>query len=264
MQVYIVKHYWKEKETATWKCHERVDKKLFEYLKKDYSIFVSKKPKIIKKDKYFIYPCYKDDKDIYNRTITNIDFFIAKRKVTYDFCNIKEIKNLMVEIPIKIDKRLIVSVGIVLLLSIIIFYFSNNSSIKISESKNSITILDYSDFIDNWNRQVQNNTDKKEFLLPRGESIEVISKLNSIIYSISRDESNETKWDNYTQGLIKKYKRYREKHYQDFNITFDKKMTQQDIKNKLKQATKEDSMSGIVKEILMMNDIEIWEKVNQK
>lgn len=33
MKIYIIKHYWKDGEIATWKCHPKVDKILFQYVK---------------------------------------------------------------------------------------------------------------------------------------------------------------------------------------------------------------------------------------
>jgi len=87
MKIYIAKHYWKDGENATWESHEKVDKKIFEYLKKNYHNFVNNRPIMIEEKNSYIYLCYEDNVDIYNRKITNITFFVSKYKVNEPLCS---------------------------------------------------------------------------------------------------------------------------------------------------------------------------------
>ena len=87
MKVYIVKHYWKNGENATWESHAKVDKKVFEHLKKNYHNFVKDRPFMIKEGKYYIYFCYEDSVDIYGRKITNVTFFVSEYKVNEQLCS---------------------------------------------------------------------------------------------------------------------------------------------------------------------------------
>ena len=80
MSIYIAKHYWKNEENSTWERHEKIDKKLFNYLKDNYETFVKERKNHIKIDKKNIYLCYEDTKDIYERSITNITFLFVQKK----------------------------------------------------------------------------------------------------------------------------------------------------------------------------------------
>jgi hypothetical protein len=86
MNIYIAKHYWKDGETATWECHEKIDKELFQYLKEHYTFFIKDKPKILQEYQQFIYLCYEDTTDVFGRTITNVTFFVMKKKLSREFC----------------------------------------------------------------------------------------------------------------------------------------------------------------------------------
>lgn len=92
MKVYIAKHYWKDGEDATWESHKKIDKKLFEYLKSNYHNFVKDRPLIIKEEKKYIYFCYEDTVDVYNRTITNVTFFVSKYEIDKDLSEEKNEK----------------------------------------------------------------------------------------------------------------------------------------------------------------------------
>jgi hypothetical protein len=86
MNIYIAKHYWKDGENATWECHEKIDKELFKYLKDNYTLFINDKPKILEKYQQFIHICYEDTTDVFGRTITNVTFFVMKKKLSMEFC----------------------------------------------------------------------------------------------------------------------------------------------------------------------------------
>lgn len=120
MKIYIAKHYWKDGENATWECHEKVDKALFEYLKENYHKFTKNKPKSIEKDKHFVYLCYEEGKDVYGRNITNVTFFISKKRVQIDYCNLAY-SDLELNIPQK-SKLSLVHVAL-LALGLIMIYF---------------------------------------------------------------------------------------------------------------------------------------------
>lgn len=87
MKVYIAKHYWKNKESATWESHSKIDKEIFKYLKQNYHNFVQNRPLIIRERKHYIYLCYEDSVDIYKRSITNITFFISPSKISEQLCS---------------------------------------------------------------------------------------------------------------------------------------------------------------------------------
>ena len=120
MKIYIAKHYWKDGENATWECHEKVDKVLFEYLKDNYHKFVKGKPKSIEKNNHFVYMCYEDSKDIYDRGITNVTFFISKKSVQTDYCH-SVYSNLELNIPQK-AKILPILIGFLVLGLIMVYY----------------------------------------------------------------------------------------------------------------------------------------------
>jgi hypothetical protein len=119
MSIYIAKHYWKDKENSTWECHQKIEKSLFNYLKDNYHTFVKEKKTLIKKDKKFIYLCYEDAVDVYNRPITNITFFISKQEQSRFLCQ-EVYQNL--EITKQEEKNKIAYTVMVLVLLIILFF----------------------------------------------------------------------------------------------------------------------------------------------
>lgn len=140
MKVYIAKHYWKDGENATWESHVKIDKKIFEYLKKNYHNFVNNRPLMIKEKKRYIYLCYEDNVDIYNRKITNITFFISKNKIDELLCS-KVYDNLELTLESNLKNSLLkwFLVMIVVLFFIYNFVFDNKSSDnQITESNNSM------------------------------------------------------------------------------------------------------------------------------
>jgi hypothetical protein len=86
-KVYIVKHYWENGENATWESHAKVDKQVFEYLKKNYHNFVKNRPTMMKESKKYIYLCYENTLDAYDRKITNVTFFVSKYKLDGTPCD---------------------------------------------------------------------------------------------------------------------------------------------------------------------------------
>ncbi len=139
MKVYVVKHYWKDGENATWESHPKVDKEIFEYLKKNYHNFVKDRPLMIKEDKY-IYFCYEEKKDIYNRNITDITFFVSEYKIDEKLCNKKDSNTLELELATpqesQINPFLIRSlIGLVAIVGILLFWFYNSNEQKSLENK---------------------------------------------------------------------------------------------------------------------------------
>ncbi len=135
MEIYIAKHYWKNNENATWERHERIDKELFEYLKTNYHNFVKNRPKTLKENGYFIYFCYEDAQDIYDRNITNITFYISKKNMQNDFCNQSMPKGLVLEIFDPKDsveeifektKKPLVLVGLLIAAAVLFSFINNN------------------------------------------------------------------------------------------------------------------------------------------
>ena len=98
MNIYIAKHFWKNGESATWECHEKIDKELFKYLKNNYPYFSKDKPKKINIDKHFVYLCYEDGQDNYGRPIVSITFFVSRKDIKNDFCMNKNIDDLKIKI----------------------------------------------------------------------------------------------------------------------------------------------------------------------
>ncbi len=79
MRKYIIKHYWKDGEHATWESDKGVDEELLNYLKKNYYRFVEKRDKIFNYQNYIISFEYRDSTDNFNRPITNITFYVRKK-----------------------------------------------------------------------------------------------------------------------------------------------------------------------------------------
>ncbi len=263
MTAYIAKHYWKDGKSATWECHKKIDSSIFDYLKDNYDTFVHKHPTEVEYKKYHIYLCYQTSKDIYARPITSITFFVVKKKTSFDFCKVKNTTSLTLNIPTRNDKKLfyiillLVAAGIVFFLYKTVQPYNSSSSVMTKQ-------IDYTMLIRNWNKQIRNYSNTKDLLLSKHSSIMLIDTLNTIMQDASMPEINETKWDDYTQRDIREFKQYRESSYAQYkDIRFDENMTQRDIKNKLKTATREKTISGIVKKVLFMNDIELWLKNNK-
>jgi len=257
MKIYIVKHYWKNGENATWETHPKVDKKLFEYLKENYHNFVKDKENMIKKDKYFIYLCYKDNKDVYDRNITNVTFFISTKEIEKDFCK-TSYNNLEIEIADKTkNTKMIVITGLaVVLIGIIalMFFKSDVPNQKHVQAPIKKRVHNYSLFIDNWNQQVQNITDKKKYLLNRDDNSKLIGQLNSFVKPFNTVKVSE----------LDSYNEFIKVNHSDKNITFNDDMSRDDIKEALKKLTNKSAISDIVKEVLMMNDMNIFVQENRK
>jgi hypothetical protein len=295
MKIYIAKHYWKDGENATWESHVKVDKKIFEHLKKNYHNFVNNRPLIIEERKKYIYLCYEDTVDIYNRKITNITFFVSKYKVNEPLCK-KIYHNLELHLSNKRQmnfflKLFVVSVGLFFIYNFV--FDSENSNTQMDESNNSMlenivsknkvmqegtlknevkkkekiikvirndryqtkkrVKIDYTQIIDNWNKQVQNNTAKRDFLLTRESNDEMMVQLENWMKNFYIPKT--------TYSL--EYNQFLEKNKFGKPIYFDSSMSKDKVRELLKKATKEKVMSKIVKKVLMMNDIELWEKLRK-
>ena len=128
MSIYIAKHYWKDNENSTWEYHQKIEKRLFNYLKDNYHTFVKERKMVINRDKKFIYLCYEDAVDVYNRPITNITFFISNQQQSRALCQ-ETYQNL--EIREQEEKNRIAYIVMILVLLMLLFFtFFNEEDSK--------------------------------------------------------------------------------------------------------------------------------------
>ncbi len=120
MKIYIARHYWKDGQNATWECHNKVDKVVFEYLKENYHKFVANKPEMIEQNNHYVYLCYEEGKDTYDRNITNITFFISKKRVEINLCQ-RPYSDLELEIKSSSRKSLLFK-GLWVVIGLIVIY----------------------------------------------------------------------------------------------------------------------------------------------
>jgi len=219
MKIYIAKHYWKDNKNATWECHPKLNKKLFEYFKENYHNFVKDRNSKIEKDGYFIYLCYVDAKDDYKRDITNITFFVSQSEVKINLCD-KEYKNLeysrgfLKDLPLR---KIILSIGVVFFL--IIGYLGLTKLYTIFKTKESSLkkekvsfYQDYRTFRTNWNEKIdENKTLIDKFKLDENNS-RLIEQLNDFIKPFPVDNNNS-------------------------KVVFTNTMSKDEIKNTLKEIT---------------------------
>ncbi len=266
MKIYIVKHYWKDGENATWERHPKVDDKLFEYLKKNYHNFVKDRKKMIEKDGYFIYLCYKDSKDVYDRNITNITFFVSKKEVKKDFCN-THFKNLELEIVDKTKNIKILAIGAIALLIIgfmgIKIFSSKNTSKESHKQRKYEAVQNYTPLIDNWNDQVSNIIEdvkiQKKYRLSRDDNKKLIAQLNSFVKPFYTGIESKI-LDEMKRKNANKYEDFAKANHTDANITFKVSMSKDEIKKGLKKITHERAIHDIVKKVLIMNDKDVFLK----
>ncbi len=266
MKIYIVKHYWKDGENATWERHPKVDEKIFEYLKKSYHTFVKDRKKMIEKDGYFIYLCYKDSKDVYDRNITNITFFVSKKAIEKDFCN-THVKNLELDITDKTKNIKILAIGAIALLIIgvigIKIFNGKHASKELHKQRKYESVQNYTSLIDNWNDQVGNIIEdanvQTKYKLSRDDNQKLIAQLNSFLkpFYIGIDEKI---LDDMKRKNANKYEEFAKENHLDVNITFKTSMSKDEIKKGLKKITGEKAIHDIVKKVLMMNDKDIFLK----
>ena len=85
---------------------------------------------MIEKNKYYIYFCYEDTVDIYNRKITNITFFVSKYKVDKPLCS-KDYNDLEFLLPNK-QNFLPYFLVILIIIGLFMMYIStsNNEDIE--------------------------------------------------------------------------------------------------------------------------------------
>ncbi|SFV68341.1 hypothetical protein MNB_SV-14-1262 [hydrothermal vent metagenome] len=113
--------------------------------------------------------------------------------------------------------------------------------------------IDYTKFIDDWNKQVQHNTVKKEFLLNRNSNDKMIEQLENWMKNFYIPKVTESL----------EYNQFLEKNKFGKPTYFNTSMSRDEIREFLKKTTKEKVMSKIVKKVLMMNDMEIWKKLGK-
>jgi hypothetical protein len=267
MKILIAKHYWKNGKIATWEYHQKLDKKIFEYLKENYHNFVKERKSKIEKNGYFIYLCYENAKDDHARDITNITFLISKSKPkeTSNLCH-KIYKNLELKVKAEKDNRnlILIVLGLIILLTIGVLSI-NSVKTKASNTQQVIQpkVENYTHFIDSWNEQVLNITDNKSYLLKRDNNIKLITQLNNF-EKVFYEDFNKSKVNEYKGSEIDSYKEYIEKNHIEKKILFKEKMSKDEIKKTLKKVTRENSMSDIVYKILNMNNIEVFLKEERK
>jgi len=294
MKIYIAKHYWKDGENATWEHHSKIDTELFEYIKKNYHKFVQNKPNMIKQNGYYVYICYEDSKDIYNRSITNATFFISKKVISKELCE-QEYQNL--ELNLAGNNKINLKILTIALLIIIGFFatifikndtkkpskeilIEENEQIDINEKSkivqniakekvvdskwrnNSKTNNKYAPFIKNWNEQIdkyfKNYKEGKEFKLSISSDKKTINKLNELIKPFKNiDEKMLNKTEN--ENIQNKYREFFDKYSNDKNITLEIGDNPQKLQNKLQEITEEKTITDIVKIILKMNNMSIFE-----
>ena len=268
MKIYIAKHYWKDNKNATWEKHPKIKESIFSYLKENYSKFVKNRPKVVQKDKFYIYICYEDSKDIYKRDITNITFFISKESVSIDLCK-SNYYNLELNIPsenklnFNIDKKLIGVAMITLFLAFSLpewVHFGNSNSNK-TNHKTEIQ-KSYKEFTEPWNKGVKEIVDNNKTLLKQftlNDKI-VILQLNKWLQIYNRDINITCEeYENYICKDVKKYRSFIQSNQtkKDTNIT--DSLSSSDLKIKIKDITKKDFFKpDAIKEILEMNSIYIF------
>lgn len=269
MNIYMIKHYWKDGENATWECHGKIDKKLFKYVKENYHNFKEERPTMIKEDNSFIYLCYEDTIDFANRPITNMTFFISRKQLDYDFC--KEVNNKSLELVItqKANKFWIVNLGVLLIVGGIYYNSFHETSSTVISHNSIIQKYKYGELVNEWNDQLQHNTDNEAFMLKRDKNnTAVINQLNLIMKSVRKEQASvketiqecgERKDDGKVLGDnctgVESYPTD-----MNLSILFTEEMTGDDIEQKLKTTMDVEDMSSMVKKVWMMNDIEVWKE----
>ena len=113
--------------------------------------------------------------------------------------------------------------------------------------------IDYTQIIDNWNNQVQHNTSKKDFLLSRDSNDEMMEQLEKWMKNFYIPEITDSS----------EYNQFLEKNKFGKPTYFDSSMSKDKVRELLKKATKEKVMSKIVKKVLMMNDMGLWEELKK-
>jgi hypothetical protein len=155
VKVYVVKHFWDEETKGTRvKPEWIIDSKenltneektirnlVLEKLIKPayYFKYTSEKPSMLNIDGYYVYFCYKtklDPDPSNNRIVTDVTFFISKKKINIDnvdLCNAEIPKNYILELRKKTRKRLALFITFFLLSMFAGFYFlSENDKLETS------------------------------------------------------------------------------------------------------------------------------------
>jgi len=141
---------------------------------------------------------------------------------------------------------LVILIGLLGLAGGAIYLNQTNQVVETS----TIKVQDYSSLLDSWNEQVQNNTDENKFLLSRDSNEKVIHQLNEWMKNFYISEATDSV----------EYNQFLESNKLEKLVTFNTAMSEDEISEKLKILSKEKTISSIVKKVLMMNDIEFWEK----
>ncbi len=145
-------------------------------------------------------------------------------------------------------KKLLLSFILLLVLVGSAFIYTKQVSKESAIQKPIHIVHDYTPLIDNWNRQVQNITNDKKFLLNRDSNEEMIEQLNEFMKTFYIADISDSV----------QYNTYLEENKIDKLISFDTSMDADKIKQRLKNATHKNAISDIVKKVLFMNDIELW------
>lgn len=134
-------------------------------------------------------------------------------------------------------------------------FFAYTSQIKSNEPSEQFQQreIDYTQLINNWNKQVQRNSSKREFLLSRDSNDKMMEQLEQWMENFYIPELTESE----------KYNQFLEKNKFGKPTYFDTTMSKDEVRKLLKKTTKEKVMSKIVKKVLMMNDMELWEKLKK-
>lgn len=165
LKIQKAKHYWENKESATWIKSNSFDKNIFVQLKDMYESIKYSKPKYKSIDDKILMFFYHDTKDIFGRDITElsallIDIKIKDKNQLYDIIKtqVNDLFNNEVDIIITIEDNLILKennkksknillVGVLfaLILSVSIYFMILNSIVPAESSKpnSSDQVIDF-------------------------------------------------------------------------------------------------------------------------
>lgn len=113
-----------------------------------------------------------------------------------------------------------------------------------------LKVQDYSSFVENWNEQVRNITDNKNYLLSFSKNSANIEKLNNLLQNFYITEITDSV----------KYNKFLEKNKFSKAFVLNNRMKEEELLKTLKDATNETIMSGIVKKMIIMNSEKYWKE----
>ena len=195
----------------------------------------------------------KEIKEYYINKINNLQK--ENKQLKDDITTIKAEKQQFKEELFKLKKNIANRFKILKIILIIIFIFSvifilfkikTNNIQEVNYPK----AQEYSLFIENWNTQVRNITEDNTYLLSFSNNSENIEKLNNLLQNFYIAEITDSI----------KYNKFLEKNKLSEAIILNSDMKENELLNKLKEATNEIIMSAIVKKILIMNSKKYWKE----